>query len=151
MRDPELSVTARRFLEVARRGVLSTTTADGRSRLVPVCHVVLDADGHTMVYTPIDDKPKQTREPRELARVRDILARPAVTLLVDRWDEDWSSLAWLRVEGRASLVEPADDRHAPAVEALRAKYPQYATQRLEERPLIRIELERIVSWGDLAG
>ena len=69
-----------------------------------------------------------------------------MTVLVDRWDEDWTRLAWLRAEGRASMIEPGS---APAehAAALRAKYPQYATHRLEERPLIRIELDRVIGWG----
>ena len=63
-----------------------------------------------------------------LARVRDIAADPRVTILVDRWDEDWTRLAWLRAEGRATLLDPgADTEHAAVVAALRAKYPQYAT------------------------
>ena len=61
----------------------------------------------------------------DLARVRDMLARPAVTLLVDRWDEDWSRLGWVRIDGRAAIVEPGPG-HAAAIDALRAKYPQYA-------------------------
>ena len=52
-----------------------------------------------VLYTPIDDKPKRSDDPMALARVRDILADPRVTVLVDRWDEDWTRLAWLRCDG----------------------------------------------------
>jgi PPOX class probable F420-dependent enzyme len=88
---------------------------------------------------------------RHLARVRDILARPEVALLVHRWSEDWSELGWLRLRGTATLVEPGDAPadHAAAVAALREKYPQYATHRLEGRPLIRIVVTRASSWGNV--
>jgi PPOX class probable F420-dependent enzyme len=145
--DPLLSADHRGFLESARRAVLATIAPDGHPRLVPICFVV--AGDPPILYTPIDDKPKRGDDPLTLARVRDIQADPRVTVLVDRWDEDWTRLAWLRVEGRATLLEPAPatDEHAAAVAGLRARYPQYSTHRLEQRPLIRIALERAVGWG----
>ena len=105
---------------------------------MPVCYVASD----DVVWTPLDEKPKSVDDVRSLARVRDILERPGVTLLVDRWSEDWAELAWLRIHGRAAVV----DSHAVAIEGLRAKYPQYANHDLESRPMIRIEIERVVSW-----
>ena len=136
------------FLAGARTATLATIAPDGSPRLVPVCFVVRDG---TDLYVPLDEKPKQTDDPRDLARVRDILERPAVALLVHRWSEDWSELGWLRLRGDASLVEPADDpaAHATVVAELRAKYPQYASHRLEERPLIRIRVTGSSSWGSL--
>lgn len=145
----------RRFLHDARRAVLATVDPTGRPRLVPVCHVLADHDAVAaataapVVWTPIDDKPKANADPRALARVRDILARPSVALLVDRWDEDWSRLAWLRLLGTASLVEPGAGEHQRAVAALRRKYAQYAGHRLEALPVISVTIERVVEWGAL--
>jgi PPOX class probable F420-dependent enzyme len=145
-----LSDEQRSFLATARSATLATIAPDGVPRLVPVCFALVDA-AEPVIYTPLDDKPKQVGNPRDLARVRDILARPDVTLLVDRWSEDWSQLGWLRVLGRASLLEPYDvpDEHAAAVAALRARYPQYADHRLEDRPIIRIAVVATRSWGSL--
>jgi PPOX class probable F420-dependent enzyme len=143
-----LSPTDRAFLAEARRAVLATIAPDGRPRLVPVCFVV--DPSRPIVYTPLDDKPKRVDDVRGLARVRDILERPTVTLLVDRWDEDWSHLAWLRLGGKATLVEPVsrhEGEHAGATAALRARYPQYLGHRLEANPLIRIEIEDVAHWG----
>jgi len=147
------------LVATARQAVLTTTGPSGRPRPFPVCFVLLDrpdATGAmrvTRLYTPLDEKPKQRADPRTLARVRDILARPAVSFLVARWDEDWSRLGWVRIDGLAALVEPPSapdgSEHEAAVAALRAKYPQYLTQSIERRPLIRIELQRTVSWGRL--
>ena len=100
-----------------------------------------------VLYTPLDDKPKRTDDVLDLARVRDIAARPDVTILVDRWDEDWSQLAWLRCGGRAALVPPIEPGHAAAIVALREKYPQYATHDIGSRPLIAVTIERVDELG----
>jgi PPOX class probable F420-dependent enzyme len=147
-----LDATERTFLATARRAILATTAPNGRARLVPICFVLADTEDRTgtpVVYTPLDEKPKRAADPRSLARVRDILARPEVTLLVDRWDEDWSQLAWLRCDGTAALLDPGSEEHAAAVSELRQKYSQYAGHHLEERPLISVVIERATSWGAL--
>jgi PPOX class probable F420-dependent enzyme len=147
--SPSLSLTTaqRTFLTTARRGVLATIALDGRPRTVPICFVI---GAEPVLWTPIDDKPKRADDPLSLARVRDIEADPRVTVLVDRWDEDWTKLAWLRATGTAEVVLPGALGHSPAiVAALRGKYPQYATHHLETRPFIRIELERVTTWGAL--
>ena len=74
-------------------------------------------------------------DPLQLGRVRDLLARPAVSLLIDRWDEDWRRLAWVRLDGSARVLGPtrpdaADAaEHELAVAGLRARYPQYRDPR----------------------
>ena len=152
-REPRIHGTDLRFLAHARRAVLVTVAPDGLPRPVPICHAVLEADGWPVLYTPIDAKPKASPDPLRLARVGDVVVRPDVVVLVDRWDEDWRALAWLRVHGRASMLAPggaAGDEHARAVGALRVKYRQYADHPLERRPLIRVRLGRTTSWGRLA-
>ena len=147
----------RAFLVAARTATLATVAPSGRPRLVPICFVIgADApDGRPQLYSPLDDKPKAVVDPRRLARVRDLLARPDATLLVDHWSEDWDRLGWLRLETTAHLLETGGDEsfgaeHSDAVTALRAKYPQYEGHRLEERPILRFSVDRAVSWGVLA-
>jgi PPOX class probable F420-dependent enzyme len=146
----------RTFLAAARMATLATIGPSGRPRLVPICFVVgADApDGRPRLYSPLDDKPKAVADPRRLARVRDLLARPDATLLVDRWSEDWERLGWLRLETTADLLEPGAGshaaEHADAVTALRAKYPQYHAHHLETRPILRFTVERVVAWGVLS-
>ncbi len=94
------------------------------------------------VVTPIDEKPKSGRP---LGRLRNIAHDPRVCLLVDRWDEDWRSLAWVRVDGTAEVLSRGLERPA-AIAALREKYPQYRSMALEERPLIVIAVERVRAW-----
>ena len=97
-------------------------------------------------------KPKRVADPRALARVRDLAIDPRAAVLVDRWDEAWDRLAWVRCDGVAALLEP--DRsgaaeHEAAVVLLRARYPQYADHDLAARPMLRIAISRVSSWGDV--
>jgi PPOX class probable F420-dependent enzyme len=140
-----LSEDDRALLAASRRAVLATIAPDGRPRLVPICYVV-DPD-RPVVYSPLDRKPKRSDDPFTLARVRDIAADPRVTLLADRWDEDWSRLAWLRLEGLAALFHPSDPGHTGVVAALRVRHPQYERQRLEDRPMIKVVVDRVVRWS----
>jgi PPOX class probable F420-dependent enzyme len=147
MPDALLNPAELAFLVAARRAILATISPDGRPRLVPVCFMVDAVDG-VRILTPIDDKPKSTDDKRALARVRDIRERPEVSFLVERWDEDWSRLAWLRLDGHAALLEPGDVG-PDAAQRLREKYPQYVTHALESSPMIAIDVERAKSWGAL--
>jgi PPOX class probable F420-dependent enzyme len=145
----------RAFLEGRRTATLATRAADGQPRQVPICFVLAEGGSSTvplLLYSPLDEKPKRGLEVRELARVRDILARPEVALLFDRWSEDWDRLAWVRARGIATLVEPTDDpeAHAWVVASLRTKYPQYRSHHLEAAPLIRVAIGATSSWGQLA-
>src|SRR5690242_1532852 len=143
--EPVLTDEDRALLGAARRAVLATIAPDGRPRLVPVCYVV-DAD-RPVIYSPLDRKPKRSQDPFALARVRDIATDARVTLLADRWDEDWSRLAWLRLEGVAALFHPGDPGHPAIVAALRARHPQYELQKLEDRPMLKVTVERVVRWS----
>jgi PPOX class probable F420-dependent enzyme len=146
-----LTPAAMRLLADARRAVLATLRADGTPRLVPLAFAADPDSTPLVIYSSLDEKPKSVADVHELARVRDIVARPRVGLLVDRWSEEWRDLEWLRLDGVARLLEPGADadavEHARAVKLLRARYPQYASQRLEERPILRIAVDRVAGWS----
>ena len=155
-----LTDAERALLLGARRILLCTTANDGTPRPVPVCFALRDSAADApLLYCPLDEKPKRVADPHLLARVRDIAARPSVTLLADVWDEDWDRLAWLRLYGTAAILEPqvsgepgriADwTEHEAAVSALRLRYPQYRSHDLHSRPIIRVSITRTVSWGRL--
>jgi PPOX class probable F420-dependent enzyme len=117
-----------------RVGRLATVGADGRPHVVPVCFAL---DGETL-YTAVDEKPKSTRALRRLANIE---ANPLVELVIDHWDEDWSRLWWVRLAGRATIVE----RHARALELLVAKYPQYL-ERPPQGPFVVVAIESRSEW-----
>ncbi|HET7474084.1 MAG TPA: pyridoxamine 5'-phosphate oxidase family protein [Candidatus Limnocylindrales bacterium] len=151
---PILTDAERAFAATARSATLATRSPSGRPRLVPICFVVSPdgPDGKPRLHSPLDEKPKASDDPHDLARVRDLLVLPEATLLVDRWSEDWSRLAWLRLECHTELLEPEPrevEEHAAAVAALHAKYPQYADHDLASRPVLRFAVLRAISWGDL--
>ncbi|MGH9186086.1 MAG: TIGR03668 family PPOX class F420-dependent oxidoreductase [Acidimicrobiales bacterium] len=112
--------TMRRRVTGARVARLATVTVAGRPHLVPCCFVL---DGDT-IYTAVDAKPKSTLALRRLANLR---ANPAAAVLVDHYADDWSTLWWIRVDGRGRIVASEPERsHALAL--LAAKYPQYRRQ-----------------------
>lgn len=85
----------------------------------------------------MDEKPKRTRR---LQRLANIEANPTVEVLIDRYEEDWSRLWWVRLRGTARIVE---DRHA--VDLLVAKYPQYREQS-PAGPVIAVTIEERSEW-----
>ena len=110
------ALARQRFID-ARTGVLGTVTAVGRPHAVPCCFVVR---GDT-IYSAIDAKPKSSLRLRRLDNLR---ANPIATLLVHHYDEDWSTLWWVRVDATVRIVDTHDER-APALDLLAAKYSQY--------------------------
>lgn len=100
---------------------------------------------HPHLYIPVDRKPKQVEDWRDLRRVRNVVTNGRVSVVVDVYDEDWSKLRWVLLEGTAEVVESGDERDR-AVAALEAKYPQYRTLSLEGCPVIRVDVERRVEW-----
>lgn len=132
-----------RFLREQRVARLGTVDARGRPHLVPVVYAY--ATG--CVYTPLDLKPKSA-PPHRLRRVRNILANPQVQLLIDHYDEDWRRLGYVQLRGRAEIIERGDE-YQRALRLLERKYPQYGELPLSGRPLIKIVVERMVSWGRL--
>ena len=144
------------FIEGRRTATLATISGTGQPRLVPICFVLADLDAEdsrTVLYSPLDEKPKRSDDVRHLARVRDITERSSVTILFERWDEDWSRLAWLRARGTASIVESGEDAeaHRRVVQAMRAKYPQYRDHAIDTSPMIRVVVDEVSSWSAAAG
>jgi PPOX class probable F420-dependent enzyme len=94
------------------------------------------------LWSVVDQKPKRV-SPAELARVRYLGRRPEAALTVDRYDEDWSKLAWVQAIGRVEIVEP--EAHLEALDALREKYPPYR-ESPPPGPLLRLVCERALCW-----
>lgn len=114
----------------ARVGRLATVTADGRPHLVPCCFALSPPGvpgpglASPTVYSAVDAKPKSTLALRRLDNVR---ANPSASLLVDHYDDDWSTLWWVRLDGTARVVEAGEER-SRALALLVARYEQYRDQ-----------------------
>ena len=128
------------LLRDARVGRLATADAAGHPLAVPVCYAF---DG-ARVYSAVDAKPKSTRN---LRRLRNIAANPYVSLVVDVWDEDWSRLCWVMVEGRAEVLTTGPE-FTGAIDRLVEKYPQYRQLRLDRQQgaVVAVTPERVLAW-----
>jgi PPOX class probable F420-dependent enzyme len=118
---------------------LATADAAGRPHVVPVCFAL---EGSSL-YITIDEKPKRGVP---LKRVRNIAENPNVALVVDRYDENWTQLAWVMLRGPAEILE-AGAEHDAAQALLRQKYPQLAAMRIDGLPVIALRIARTTAWG----
>jgi len=132
----------RAFVAAHRVARLATADAAGCPHVVPVCYALI---GDTVYFT-IDEKPKKA--PTRLKRLANLRANPRAAVVVDRYDEDWSRLGWVMVQGAAEiLLEGAE--HDRAQTALRARYPQLAGMRIEDLPVVAVRIGHVASWGRL--
>jgi PPOX class probable F420-dependent enzyme len=143
---PSLNIeTMRRLVEAARVARLATVDAGGRPHLVPVCFVLISGGGdpdRDRVYIAVDHKPKRGPDLRRTANLR---ATGQACLLIDRYDEDWSQLWWVRLDGSGGeLHDPAEA--VRALDLLAVKYPQYRADR-PDGPVLRIDIDGYRGWS----
>lgn len=128
-----------RRLAAARSAVLATVAGDGSVDLVPI---VFHADAPRL-YLAVDDvKPKSTLR---LGRLANITRDPRVTVLADRYDDDWAQLWWVRAKGTATIVTATLEAER-ALDGLAATYSAYA----ERRPpgdVVRIDVAELRGWS----
>jgi PPOX class probable F420-dependent enzyme len=132
---------ASRLIRAARIAHLATVDAAGQPHVIPICFVF---DGRYF-YSSIDEKPKRSIR---LKRLRNIEENPSVSLVVDRYEENWQNLAYVLIFGRARILAGGRS-HQRAVRLLRRKYPQYREMAIDRRPMIRITPRRLRLWGKL--
>ena len=134
----------RRFL--AHQRVAHLATADQRAipHVVPVCFAIIKRT----LYITIDDKPKRVAA-TTLTRLRNIAENPAVAVIVDRYDEDWTRLGWVMLRGRGEILREGTE-HRDAQARLRSRYPQLTTMQIAKYPVIAVRIERVATWGDLS-
>jgi len=111
---------ARARLAAARVARLATAGSDGLPHLVPVTFAV---DGER-IY---------------------IRENPRVALLADHYAEDWDTLWWVRVDGRASIVTDGAALQHP-LDMLAERYERYRRDR-PAGPVIVIDAERWTGWA----
>ena len=136
----EIPRAIRKKVEQARVARLATVDAKLRPHIVPVCFAY---DGKVF-YTAIDQKPKRV-VPERLTRLRNILAVPEVALLIDQYEEDWQRLWWIRLRGRARVLDHGPEREH-ALSLLAEKYPQYADAP-PDGPVLAIDIAQVRSWA----
>jgi PPOX class probable F420-dependent enzyme len=141
--NSRLTARASRLIRTARVAHLATADKSGHPHVIPICFVF---DGKNF-YSPIDEKPKRAA-PSNLRRLRNIAQNPQVSLVIDRYDENWSRLAYVLVFGKARILS-SGKKHQDAIRQLRRKYRQYRSMALELRPMIAVSPTKIVTWGTI--
>jgi PPOX class probable F420-dependent enzyme len=135
--------TMRRRVAEARVARLATVRRDGTPHVVPICFALTTAaDGTDVLVSATDDKPKTTYS---LQRLKNVEANPAVTFLVDHYEEEWGRVWWVRVDGQARIVDGGTE-HERAAAALREKYEQYAHLDMPGA-MLAIDVRRWVGWA----
>ncbi len=137
----DLTGDVRSMIDAARVAHLATADQYARPHVIPIVFVMREG----RLYFPLDRKPKQSDDWHLLRRVRNIETNGRVSIVVDRYDEDWTKLAWVLIEGVATILETGEERDGAAQE-LALKYEQYGGDGLEGRPVVRVVIERTVQW-----
>ena len=138
-----LPESAAALVSAARVARLATAGLDGQPLVMPVCYAF---DG-ARLFSAVDAKPKRVAA-RRLRRVRHIEQNPRVSMVVDEYDEDWTRLRYVSIDGTAELLFGGVE-FAHGIDLLLAKYPQYRRMRLDrdEGVLIRITPHAVRHWA----
>ena len=137
------------IIDKARVARLSTVDLECKPHLVPVVFVY-DND-HDFYFIPIDEKTKRSR-PEKLKRAKNIQQNPNVALLVDEYNEDWTKLFFIMIQGKACIIggkelEQQNDLLLleKAQKLLSDKYLQYQKTGIGEY-VIMIIPQKVITW-----
>jgi PPOX class probable F420-dependent enzyme len=132
------------FIERARIARLATIDSEFKPYLVPVVFVF---DGNHF-FIPVDEK-RKTAAPEKLKRIRNIQDNPNVALLFDEYSEDWTKLAFVMIQGKASIASKGEGniQVRQAYKKLMTKYIQYQKVGVGEI-CIKITPKKVASWSN---
>ena len=136
------------IIHKARVARLATVDLECIPHLVPVVFVFDNDRG--FYFIPIDEKTKRSR-PENLKRVRNIKENPNVALLIDEYNEDWTKLYFIMIQGMASIIggKKLDENEMSLLEKahklLCNKYPQYQKIGVGEY-VIMIMPQKVIAW-----
>jgi len=134
----DLPEARRRFRE-ARVARLATVRPDGSPHLVPI---VFALERDTLCFA-VDEKPKRSAR---LQRIANLEHEPRASAMVDAYDEDWSRLWWVRVDGRTDIVVEGSGLER-IQRALAAKYVGYR-DRPPPGPAVTLRIEHWRFWPE---
>jgi PPOX class probable F420-dependent enzyme len=131
--DPD---ECRRRIGSSGHGVLGTVHAERGVDAVPVVFVV----GAGEVVIPIDTVKPKSGAP--LQRLANLAADDRCVLLVDRYDDDWSKLWWVRVHGRGHETLPTREQR----DALARAFPAYGPRDAVARVVV-VTIDGLHGWS----
>ena len=135
------------IIDKARVARLATVDTEFKPHLIPVVFVF----DNGRYFIPIDEKTKRSR-PEKLKRAKNIQQNPNVALLVDEYNEDWTKLFFIMIQGKACIIggkelEQQNDLLLleKAQKLLSDKYLQYQKTGIGEY-VIMIIPEKVITW-----
>jgi PPOX class probable F420-dependent enzyme len=137
--DPDMhaEIVLREQVRKARVARLATVDPDGRPHLVPIVFVL---EGETL-YAAVDAKPKRSLRLRRVDNARE---RPDVTVLIDHYEDDWERLWWIKLRGRARVLDAGEEADR-GMRLLADKYEQYRRQP-PGYPVLAIDVREWRGW-----
>jgi PPOX class probable F420-dependent enzyme len=132
------AVEAYRLIQSVPVAILATLRPDGSPHLVPIVFAISGG----RVITAIDGKPKQHVTPGRLLNIR---ADRRVSVLAHHYEDDWSRLWWVRIDGTARVLGRGDG-YSQGLAALRERYGQYRTTPLPG-PVIVVDPTAVNGWS----
>ena len=139
-----ISPAVEEFIERARVARLATVDFASKPHLVPVVFVFVA----NHFFIPVDEK-RKTAKPEKLKRIKNIKDNPNVALLIDNYSEDWTKLAFVMIQGQASIASKTQG-NTPLREAykkLMIKYLQYEKVGVGEMCII-LAPKKVASWSN---
>jgi PPOX class probable F420-dependent enzyme len=126
----------------ARVGRMATVRPDATPHVVPITFALFRDGSAIHCYWAVDAKPKRSAV---LQRIKNLRANPAVEIVVDAYDDDWTRLWWVRLRGTGRVVTSTDERGS-AITALAAKYAPYRSMELAD-DVVAIDVEGVSWWS----
>jgi PPOX class probable F420-dependent enzyme len=134
------------IIDKARIARLATVDSECKPHLIPVVFVF----GNDCYYIPIDGKTKQSM-PEKLKRAKNIQQNSNVALLIDEYNEDWTKLYFIMIQGKASIIGGKELEQnellllEKAHKLLSDKYLQYQKIDIGEY-VIMIIPQKVMTW-----
>jgi len=108
------------LIKEAKVARLATVDQKSHPYVVPVVFVFHE----NSFFIPLDEKTK-TVNSRKLKRVKNIEKNSNVTLLIDKYQNDWKKLFFLMIHGKATVIDGNSKLMDKIHKLLISKYPQY--------------------------
>ena len=132
------------FVSSFRVARLATSDQNAQPHVIPIC---FEIGNDSSIYSAIDEKPKSS-DFSTLKRVRNIISNPRVSVLFDKYSENWKKLAYVLIQGEAQLRTEGIEREY-GEKILREKYGQYGDYLTPGCPVIVIYPQNTFSWGNI--
>ncbi len=117
----KLNQKTKALIKGAKVARLATVDQKSHPYVVPVVFVFHE----NLFFIPLDDKTK-TVNAIKLKRVKNIEKNANVTLLIDKYQNDWKKLFFLMIHGKAAVMDEKNNKLMDKIHKLLiSKYPQY--------------------------